>query len=173
MKAGAAAALVTLSSYGFYNAVAATATIPILARIMRAIEVTINTSIDFGTLAITEDVAGTATLDPLTSKLRVDSEGGINLAGGFPTAGNVRIKGAPQPVQISLDTNVMRITNGTTYLTINNFNINTANGGPNATITPSGPGNSVVFSIGATLNARPNQVTGTYIGTNTIFANYQ
>ena len=174
VKGGTAVALVTLSTFSVFKAVAATATLPVIARIVRAIEITINTSLDFGTIALTEDVAGTATLDPATSNLRFNDQGGINLAGGFPSAGRVRIKGgAGMPVQVSLDTNNMRLTNGTTYLTIQNFNINTANGGPETTVTPSGPANTAVFTIGASMKARPQQLTGTYVGSNTIFANYQ
>ena len=173
LKGGAAVAMVTLSSLSLYKAVAATATLPIIARIVRAIEITINTSIDFGTLALTEDVAATAVLDTSSNTLKIDGQGGVNIAGGFPTAGRIRIRGAAVPVQVSLETNNLQLTNGTTYLTINNFNLNTANGGANITVTPAGQFNSVVLSVGATLKARPKQLTGTYIGNNTIFANYQ
>lgn len=173
LKTGAAAALVTLSSVSVFRAVAATATLPVLARIVRAIEITVNTSLDFGTIALTEDVAAKAVLDPYSGNLKLDGEGGVNLAGGYPRAGNVRIKGAPIPVHVSLHTNNLRLTNGTTHLTVNDFNINTAKGGPEATVTPSGPGNSIILSIGATMSARPQQLTGTYIGVNTIFADYQ
>lgn len=173
LKTGAAAVLVTLSSVSVFRAVAATATLPVLARIVRAIEITINTSLDFGTIALTEDVAAKAVIDPYTGNLKLDGEGGVNLAGGYPRAGNVRIKGAPIPVHVSLQTNNLRLTNGTTHLTVNDFNINTAKGGPEATITPTGPGHSIVLSIGATMNARAQQLTGTYTGVNTIFADYQ
>lgn len=172
--AGAAAVtMVSLSSMAVINAVAATATMPILARIIRAIELTVNTSLDFGTLAVTVDNAGAATLNPQTGQLTLQGEGGINLAGGEPRVGRIMLKGSAQPVQVSLETNNVQITNGTTFLTINAFNFDTANGGPQVTVTPTGPGESAVLTLGATINTRPRQLTGTYIGSNTIFANYQ
>lgn len=173
LRGGTAMALVTLSSFAVYRAVGATATMDIVARIVRAIEVTVNTSINFGTLAVTADSAGAAVLDPLTNELMLSGQGGVNLAGGTPQAGRLRIKGAAMPVQISLDTNNIQLTNGTTFLTVNAFNFQTPNGGPQATVTPAGPGDSVTLTLGATLNTRPRQLTGTYIGSNKIFANYQ
>lgn len=173
LKGGTAAVMVTLSSLSVFRAVAATATIPILAKVVRAIEITINTSLDFGTIAVTEDKAGQATLDPSTGTLMVNSEGGLNLAGGVPRAGKIQIRGATIPIEISLETNNLRITNGTDHLTVNNFNFLTAQGGPDVTVTPNGPNNTAILALGATLNTRPRQLTGTYIGTNTVFANYQ
>jgi hypothetical protein len=172
--AGAAAAtMVSLSSMSVINAVAATATMPIIARVIRAIELTVNTSLDFGTLAVTAENAGAATLNPQTGQLTVLGEGGINPAGGAPRAGRIQLKGAPMPVQVSLETNNVQITNGTTFLTINGFNFDTAQGGPQVTVTPTGPGESAILTLGATINTRPRQLTGTYVGSNTIFANYQ
>lgn len=170
---GAAAVMVSLSSVSYFKAMAATATLPILAKIIRAIEVTVNTSLDFGTLAITNDIAGLATLDPLSSELRVDGNGGLALAGGVPRAGRIQIKGATMPVNVSMETNNIQLTNGTTFLTINNFNFLTANGGAQVTVTPTGPGNAAVLSVGASINTRPGQLSGTYIGSNRVFANYQ
>lgn len=169
----AAAAVVSLSSFAVIHAVAATATLPIIARIIRAIEITVNTSLDFGTLAVTAEQAGAATLDPLSGQLTISGQGGVNLAGGVPRAGRIQIRGAAVPVQMSMETNNVQITNGTTFLTINAFNFETANGGPQITITPGGPADSAVVAIGATINTRPRQLTGTYVGSNTVFANYQ
>lgn len=173
VSAGAAVALVSLSSFSVMKAVAATATLPIIAKFIRAIEVTVNTSLDFGTLAITNDVAGHATLDPLSSSLRIDGQGGLALAGGVPRAGRIQIKGAPMAVNVTVEDQNVQLTNGTTFLTINNFNFITANGGPQITVTPSGPGNSAILNVGASVNTRPGQLTGTYVGSNRIFANYQ
>lgn len=169
----AAVAMVSLSSLTLYKAVAATATLPILARVIRAIEVTVNTSLNFGTIAITDDVAAIATLNPQTNDLRVDGEGGLSVAGGVPKAGSLRIKGAPMPVLVSMETNNVQITNGTTFLTINNFNFNTASGGTQVTVTPTGPDNTAELTVGASINTRPRQLGGTYLGSSTIFANYQ
>jgi hypothetical protein len=169
----AAVAMVSLSSYAAINAVAATATLPIIARIIRAIEITVNTSLDFGTLAVTADNAGAATVDPNSGLLTFSGLGGVNLAGGTPRAGRIQIRGAAVPVQVSMENNNVQITNGTTFLTINAFNFGTANGGPQITVTPGGPADSAVIAVGATINTRPRQLTGTYIGSNTVFANYQ
>lgn len=168
-----AATLVSLSSFAVIHAVAATATLPIIARIIRAIEITVNTSLDFGTLAVTVDNAGTATIDPLSGQLTIGGAGGVNLAGGTPRAGRIQIKGAPVPVQVSLETDNVQITNGTSFLTINAFNFGTPNGGPQITVTPGGPADSAIINVGATINTRVRQLTGTYIGSNTVFANYQ
>lgn len=173
LRNGAAVAMVSLSSVSLFKAVAATATLPIMAKVIRAIEITINTSMNFGTLAVTEDVAAVATIDPKTNSLRVDSKGGLSYAGGDPTAGNLRISGSIMPVRVSMETDNVRITNGTTHLTIDNFNFNTESGGHQITVTPTGPDRSVSLSVGASLRARPRQLNGTYIGSSTIFANYQ
>lgn len=176
MGAGAAV-MVSLSALSAQSALkpvmAATATIPIIAHIIRAIEVTINTSIDFGTLAVTEDVAAQVTLDPVTGELRFDGKGGIALAGGTPTAGRIQVRGAPMPITVSMETNNVQLTNGTDFLTIHDFNIQTAAGGAQITITPAGPGDTAVLAIGASVITRPGQLSGTYIGSNRIFANYQ
>ena len=173
MATGAAALLVSLSSVCYFKAMAATATLPIIAKIIRAIDVTVNTSLDFGTLAMTDDVAAQATIDPLSSELRIDGRGGLALAGGVPRAGRVQIKGAPLAVNVSMEASNVQLTNGSTFLTINNFNFLTADGGAQVTVTPTGPGNAAILSVGATINARPGQLVGTYVGSNRVFANYQ
>lgn len=172
LNAGAAV-MVSLSSFSFIQAVAATATLPIIAKVIHAIEVTINTSLDFGTIAATNEVAGLATIDPATNELRINGSSGLALAGGVPRAGRVQIKGAAMPVNVSMETNNVHLTNGSTFLTINNFNFITANGGDQVTITPTAPASPVVLSVGATMNTRPGQLTGSYVGSNRIFANYQ
>lgn len=173
LATGAAAVLVSLSSLCYFKAMAATATLPILAKIIRAIEVTVNTSMNFGTLAMTQDIAAQATVDPLSSELRIDGKGGLTLAGGVPRAGRIQVKGSPQAVNVSMEASNVQLTNGTTFLTINNFNFLTANGGAQVTVTPTGPGNAAILSVGATIHARPGQLVGTYVGSNRVFANYQ
>ncbi len=170
------AAIVTLSSlcvYGAVNAVAATATMQIFARLVRAIEVNISTSMEFGTLAMTLDRSGKATIDPLVDKLFIDGNSSLIEAGGEPRAGRFLIKGSEIPVSVSIEDSVVQLTNGTTTLSINNFNLVTPSGGGHVTITPVAPGFSVVLPVGATLNTRRGQLTGSYVGTNRIFANYQ
>lgn len=165
--------MVSLSSVSLFKAVAATATLPIVAKVIRAIEVTINTSMNFGTFALTQDVAAVAKLDPLTGNLRVDGEGGLSLAGGAPRAGNLRIKGSPMPVRVSMADASVQITNGTTFLTVSDFNFNTESGGHQMTVTPTGPDNTVSLTVGASISTKADQMTGDYVGSSTIFANYQ
>lgn len=173
IKGSAAAAMVTISSFSLYKAVAATGTLSIMARIVRAIEITINTSLNFGTIGAPEDLAATATLDPYSGAVRIDTAGGVSIATGYPTAGQLRIRGSSHPVQVSFAHDQMQLTNGTAVMTVDNFNFNIDGGGTQATVTPTGINNSALLSVGARLNTRPQQVTGTYIGSNTIFANYQ
>lgn len=173
LRNGAAVVMVTLGATSFFRAVAATATLPIVAKVVHAIEVTINTSMNFGTIALTQDVAATARLDPLTSNLRIDAESGLSSAGGTPRAGGLRIRGASLPVRVSMAENSVRITNGTTYLTISDFNFNTESGGHQITVTPTGPDNTLLLTVGASINTRARQMTGEYVGSSVIFANYQ
>lgn len=175
LRTGTTAALVSLSCFGMYHAVAATATLPIIARLIRAIEVTVNTAMNFGTIAVLNDdeAGGTARLDPATGQLTVDSSGGLAFAGGEPKAGRLIIRGAPLPVNVTIAMPTMQIDNGAEFLTVRNFKLIDENGGTRATVTPDGPGNSIAVTIGATVATRPGASTGTYSGANTIFANYQ
>ena len=102
-----------VAAYQAVQAVAATATLPIIARLVRAIELTVNTTLDFGTLAMTAERAGQATLDPGLDRLFIDGAGGLSLAGGKPAAGRLLIKGAEFPVAISIDEPSVKLTNGT------------------------------------------------------------
>lgn len=174
LRNGAALALVSLSSFGVYHAIAATATIPIIARLIRAIEVTVNTALNFGTLAvINDDDVGRASLDPSSGLLTVDSSGALAFAGGEPKAGRLIIRGAPLPVNVTIAMPTMQINNGAEQLVVENFKLISDNGGTRATVTPAGPGNSVSVTLGATISTRPGAAMGTYTGANTIFANYQ
>ena len=88
-----------VAAYQAVHAVAATATLPIIAKLVRAIELTVNTTLDFGTLAMTAERAGQATLDPGLDRLFVDGGGGLSLAGGKPAAGRLlsRARNFPWP----------------------------------------------------------------------------
>ena len=177
LRNGTTAALVTLSTLGALSvvrAVAATATIPIVAQLLRAIEVTVNTSLNFGTLAMTNETApGSARLDPATSRLTTDPSGSLTYAGGVPKAGRVVIKGAPFPVNVTIAQETMQINNGPEFMTVSDFRLMTADGGPTMTVTPSGPGNMIAVNVGASIRTRPQQTQGVYTGVNTIHANYQ
>lgn len=173
LKASSLTALVTLSSLSLFKAVAATATLPIIARIVKAIEITVTASLDFGTLAVTESAQAEMRLDPSTAQLTVDGTGSIASVGGQPKPGYIRIKGAKNSVIVSLETNNMFISNGSSFMTVSNFHLMSNLAGPTITVTPTGANSSVLFPVGATLVSTTGQVTGVYTGSNTIFANYQ
>lgn len=162
-----------LAAYQDMNAVAATATLPIIARLVQAIELTVNTTLDFGTLAMTADRAGRAMIDPEVNQLFIDDNSSLSLAGGKPQAGRLFVKGAEFPVAISLDDTVVKMTNGTGTVEVGNFNLVTANGGTKMTFTPTQNDYSFSIPIGATIKTLTGQVGGTYVGTTSIFASYQ
>ena len=75
------------SSHLVKSAAAVSSTLPIMARLIRAIEVTVNTSLDFGTMAMTMERGGFARIDPALNKLIVEGNSSLSLAGGVPQAG--------------------------------------------------------------------------------------
>ena len=162
-----------VAAYQAVHAIAATATLPIIAKLVRAIELTVNTTLDFGTLAMTAERAGQATLDPGLDRLFVDGGGGLSLAGGKPAAGRLLIKGAEFPVAISIDEPSVKLTNGLNSVVVNDFNLVTAKGGTKMTFTPTANTYAFTIPIGATLHTKTGQVSGTYVGSAKIFASYQ
>jgi len=166
-------ALSGIAAYQAIHAVAATATMPIIARLVRAIELTVNTTLDFGTLAMTVDRAGQATIDPEVDRLFIDGSSGLTLAGGKPAAGRLMVKGAEFPIAVSIEDPSVKLTNGTGTVVVNNFNIATAKGGTKMTFTPTQNTYAFTIPIGATINTREGQISGTYTGTTRIFASYQ
>lgn len=180
MKTRAAAAtLVALSPLCAYsglsalNAAAATATLPVIAKLVRAIEITVSTSLDFGTLAMTVERAGQATIDPSVDKLFIQGNSSLALAGGEPRAGRLQIRGAELPVSVSVEDSVVKLTNGTSTVSITNLNLRSLDGGRSLTVTPQGTDMVTTVAVGGTLNTQPAQLSGTYAGTTRIFANYQ
>ncbi len=176
VRIGATTAVVLsgFAAYQAFQAVAATATLPILANLVRAIELTINTTLDFGTLAMTVDRAGRATLGPGVNRLFIDDNSSLSLAGGKPTAGRLFLKGAEFPVAISLDDTIVKLTNGTGTVQVGDFNLITAQGGTKVTFTPTNLDTySFSIPIGATIKTRTGQISGTYVGATRIFASYQ
>ena len=173
LKAATLMALTGLGSYGAVRAVAATATIPIIARLVRAIDLTVNTTMDFGTLAMTVDRAGQATIDPEINRLFIDESSSLSLAGGKPAAGRLVVKGAEFPVAVSIEDKTVSLTNGTNTVKVTNFNLVTANGGTKMTFTPSQNTYSFSIPVGATIRTRQGQLSGSYVGTTRLFASYQ
>ncbi len=171
------ATLVAVSGMASFQAVqaiaAATATLPIIAKLVRAVELTVSTTLDFGTLAMTVDRAGNATLDPQLDRLVLDNKGSLSLAGGTPQAGRLRIKGAEFPVSVSVADATVKLTNGSETISITNFNLATPKGGTRVTFTPGAGSFSFTVPVGATVNTRIGQISGTYVGTTKVFASYQ
>lgn len=172
-RTGVAAIMVTLSSVAMVKAIAATATMPILSKLIRAVEITINTSLDFGELAVTGDNAGQARLDPVTDILVTDSQSSLIQAGGSPRAGRLHIRGSDLPVQVSMEQNSVKLTDGDNFVTVADFNFINNQVGSRVTVTPDIASNGILLSVGATLKTAPGQMSGNYIGSNRIFANYQ
>lgn len=168
-------ALISLSVMGVARSLAASATFPIVAQILRPVEISINTALNFGILAMTNVTQpGMATIDPETGRLTVDSRGGLAFAGGTPTAGRMTIRGAPGPVNVTIGMPTMQIYNGIDSLTIENFRLlSQGAAGVHGMAIPAGPMDTVTFHIGASLIAPPRRAEGIYTGINTIFANYQ
>jgi len=172
----AISAAVSLSCFtlqALRGVVASTATLPITVRLIRAIEVTLDTSLDFGTLAMTIERAGTARMDTSLNRLVIDDNSSLALSGGTPQVGRFTIKGSVFPITLTVEDTSVRLTNGVDTLTVNSFNLMTVNGGTQVTVTPQVGQNSFTVPIGASLFAKPGQLDGTYVGATRIFANFQ
>ncbi len=169
-------ALISLSCFtlqALRGVIASTATLPISVRLVRAIEITLETSLDFGTLAMTLDRAGAARMDTSLNQLIIDDNSSLALAGGTPQVGRFTIKGSAFPVTVSVEETSVKLTNGVETLTINSFNLMTANGGSQVTVTPIAGQNSFTVPVGASLVTKTGQLDGTYVGSTRIFANFQ
>ncbi|MEM7680090.1 MAG: DUF4402 domain-containing protein [Pseudomonadota bacterium] len=176
LKAMASGGLISLSVFSIMalrSVVAATATLPIIVRLVQAIEVTVATSLDFGTLAMSPDDPGRAMIDPGLNRLILDDRNALALAGGVPKVGRLVVRGAAFPVSISVEDTSVRLTNGISAVTVNDFNFVTTDGGTRVTITPQAGAGSFTIPVGATLLTKPGQTEGTYVGTTRVFANFQ
>lgn len=163
-----------LSAFQHVNhAIAATSTMPIIVKLLRAIEMTVGASLTFGTLAMTAEQGGEASLHPQNNRFVVDGGGSLALAGGTPQVGRINIRGAAFPVTISLENNTVQLTNGLAQVTIKDFNILTDNGGHQVDYTPDIGAKSFTVPIGGTLVTKPQQPTGTYTGQTRVFVNFQ
>ena len=172
-RTGAAAVMVTLSTVAMVKAIAATATMPMLAKLIRAVEISVNTSLDFGVLGFDPDQVGQARIDPSTNLLVTDTQNSLFRIAGKPHAGRLTIRGSEFPVQVSMEQESIRLTNGQSFVTVGDFNFINAQAGSRITITPDLAGNLITLPLGATLTTRNGQMSGTYVGSNRIFANYQ
>ena len=157
----------------FRSARAASVTLPIMVRLINAIELTIGAEMTFGTLAMTTQQGGSASLLPSNNSFIIDNNGSLALAGGSPQVGRINIKGAASPVTISLEDTSVQLTNGLASVTVQNFNILTDNAGHRIDFTPGLGQNSFTVPIGGTLVTKAQQPTGTYTGRTRIFVNFQ
>ena len=168
--------LITLSMVGALAAkpaLAATATLPVIVKLFQAIEVTVATSLDFGTLAMAPEEPGSAVMDPGLNRLVLDDRNSLSLAGGVPKVGRLVVRGAGFPIAVSIEDTAVKLTNGVTNVTVDDFNFLSANGGSRVTITPASNEPSFTIPVGATLSTKPGQAEGTYVGTTRVFANFQ
>ena len=175
LAAGGLVSLSMLSCMSLKSAVAQSgaATLPIIVRLVKAIEITVATSLDFGTLAVSPDQPGRALIDPGLNRLILDDRNALSLAGGVPKVGRLVVRGAAFPVSISIEDTSVRLTNGVTGVTVSNFNFISANGGTRVTISPQIDQQSFTVPVGATLLTKPGQAAGSYVGTTRVFANFQ
>ena len=168
-----AATVLAVSGVAAYQAIAATANLRIVANLIRAIELTMQTTMDFGTLAMTLDRPGQATIDPQVNRLFIDDTGSLSLAGGEPQAGRLLLRGAELPMAVSIASSTIKLTNGTNTVVVGDFNLMSAQGGLKMTFTPTQNISAFSIPVGATITTRTGQVTGSYVGTAQIFASYQ
>lgn len=177
-KSGAvlASGLISLSVLGLHglrDTIASTSTMPISVRLIKAIELTLSTSLSFGTLAMTAERGGYARLDPSLNRLIIDDNSSLAMAGGTPTVGRFTLKGASFPITVSVESTAVQLTNGIETVTVSQFNLLTAEAGGKVTITPDVGQNTITIPLGASLITRPGQSEGTYVGSTRIFANFQ
>lgn len=176
VKALAAGGLISLSMFSVMalrTVMASTATLPMVARLINAIEVTVATSLDFGTLAMSPERPGRALIDPSLNRMVLDDNNSLSLAGGTPKVGRLVIRGATLPIAISIESTSIQLTNGATNVTVSNFNLVSADGGAKVTITPQTGIATMTIPVGATLITKAGQASGTYSGTTRVFANFQ
>lgn len=160
--------------YNYNRLRAATATLPIYARLVKAVEITVGESLDFGTLAVmTSEKAGRVRMTPDGEALVMEGDGSFDVAGGTPRAGRLHIRGAAFPISLSIDRSVVNLSNGQSTVLVSNFNFMDENRGSHVTITPVAGQDTMTVAVGASLSTRPGQMMGTYVGSARIYANFQ
>lgn len=163
-----AATLAAAMASGAPKAQAATASIPMTAKVLAAIAVTKTASLLFG--SITETGAGTVVLKNTNAR---SATGNVSLIGGATgQAGGFNIKaanGVAYNITIPA-TAALTVGAGADTMTAQSFTLDGA-GGPFTGLTQAvGTRN---FKLGATLNVPGGQTTGNYTGSVTVTANYQ
>ncbi len=130
------------------------------ATILAPISISSSGDMDFGTM-LTTGTAGTVTVTPAGARSSVD----VDLFGGLPSAASFDVTGAVgQAYSITLPSSTT-LTSGGDTMNVDTFNHDA--GG-----TPTLPGGSDTFNVGATLNVGATQAAGTYSGTFAVTVNY-
>lgn len=155
--AGSAMLVLSLSANA---AQAATASANAKAQILKAITVTKNADVDFGTI-VTSATSGTATLSNAGA---VTCSAGLVCAGA-PAAGAFAVTGTTGQV-VTLSTSNASLTGPGAAMPAT---LATSS----ATLTLTGVAASDVFKVGGLLAIAANQVEGSYTGAFTVTVNYQ
>ena len=129
-------------------------------RIAAPISISAGGDMDFGTM-VTTGTAGTVTVTPAGVRTSVN----VDLFGGFPAAASFDVTGkVDQAYFITLPSSAT-LTSGANTMTIDTFT-------DDAGASPTLPGGSDTFNVGATLNVGATQAAGTYSGTFSVTVNY-
>lgn len=166
--------ITTVAAMGVFSRSHATnATLPVSARLVRAVEITISNTLDFGTLGFSPTQAGKVRLDAATSALVTDDGSGLYALGGKPQAGQIVISGTEVPIQLSLEKPRVQLSNGQDYVIVSDFSFLNGGAEDRITITPDAADRPITLSLGATLHTRVGQTGGHYVGINRIYAHYE
>lgn len=138
-------------------------------KIYRALTITNNNGLDFGTIVL----SGTG---PYTATVSVSQAGAITCnanvsCSGTPTAASFTVRGTSnQTVAISLPSSTVTLTganNAANTLTLN------LNAPATATLGPAGPTTGVTFGVGGSITFTNTQADDVYNGTFAVNADYQ
>ena len=167
-------ALVSLGALNASQAEAATGAVLMTAEVLTPIVVSSTIPLVFGSLTVAAGTTGTLTVGPVTVGPTPGGGGGVTPAGSVltPAFGVIRVAGnTGVNIDLAVTTTTFTVTNGTTSMNVNAFNIVTDANGPSATVTfGASPG---TFPIGGTLNVAAGQATGNYTGSVSVSATYQ
>lgn len=162
-------ALVSLSAAGAQDAHAAAGVGNMTAIILTPIAVTVPTDLHFGSITVT--AAGTVAID--TAGVR-GTTGGVTpvVGGGLESEAVISVSSATGVnVVIQMAATTFTVTNGTTSMDVNTFQVRTNAGGTVETVTLTA--SPTTYPIGGTLQVGGAEVAGTYTGTFTVNVNYQ
>lgn len=165
-------ALISLSGLNAPQANAATGAVAMTAEVLTPIVVSSTVPLVFGSLTVAALTSGTLTIQTTTGT--PSTTGGVTTAGSVltPAAGIIRVAGnTGVNIDLAVTATSFTVTNGTTNMNVNAFNLIADAGGTTATVNfATSPG---TFPIGATLNVAAAQAIGNYTGSVNVSATYQ